>query len=278
VLRRVILMPCALAATLATPLPARAANKDIERLQIQISSLQGQLADLQRVSEDTLKEIKRLNESLAEQNASMRRLVADRRVQEEAISAALKDINDRVSDMSERMQAAPAAAAPAPGSGTIGPAGPGVPPTTAGGPAAAPITPGAGAPAPVAPNPNAPAPRELYTQAYADYARGNYDLAIQEYSDYLRSYPDTDLSDNAQYWIGECQYSKQKYPEAIEAWDELLRQYPSSDKIPDARFKKGMALERLGRRSQALLEYRFVSERFPNSEAGRKAREKLNPR
>jgi len=279
VLRRVTLMLCALAAPLATPLPALAANKDIERLQIQISSLQGQLADLQRASEDTLKEIKRLNESLAEQNASMRRLVADRRVQEEAISAALKDINDRVSDMSERMQAAPAAAAPAPvGSGTIGPAGPGVPPTTAGGPAAAPITPGAAAPAPVAPNPNAPAPRELYTQAYADYARGNYDLAIQEYSDYLRNYPDTDLSDNAQYWIGECQYSKQKYPDAIEAWDELLRQYPSSDKIPDARFKKGMALERLGRRSQALLEYRFVAERFPNSEAGRKAREKLNPR
>ena len=99
-LRRVILMMCALAAALATPFPALAANKDIERLQIQISSLQGQLADLQRVSEDTLKEIKRLNESLAEQNASMRRLVADRRVQEEAISAALKDINDRVSAMS----------------------------------------------------------------------------------------------------------------------------------------------------------------------------------
>ena len=277
-LRRVTPMLCALAATLATPFPAFAANKDIERLQIQISSLQGQLADLQRATEDTLKELKRLNESLAEQSASTRRLVADRRVQEEAISAALKDINDRVSDMSERMQAAPAAAAvPAP---VVTYPAPGTPPVAAGGPAAAPITPGTVAPAGpgVPPNPQAPAPRELYTQAYADYARGNYDLAIQEYTDYLRNYPDTDLSDNAQYWIGECQYSKQKYPEAIEAWDELFRQYPSSDKIPDARFKKGMALERLGRRSQALLEYRFVAERFPNSEAGRKAREKLNPR
>ena len=266
-LRRVILLLCALAA----PIPALAANKDIERLQIQISALQGQIADLQRVSEDTLREIKRLNESLADQSASMRRLVADRRVQEEAISAALKDITDRVSDLSERVQTMPAAA-PAPSAPVYTlPA-----PTAAGGPAAAPITPGA--PGPVVPNPQAPAPRELYTQAYADYARGNYDLAIQEYSDYLRNYPDTDLSDNAQYWIGECQYSKQKYPEAIAAWDELLRQYPSSDKIPDARFKKGMALEKLGRRSQALLEYRFVAERFPNSEAGRKAREKLSPR
>jgi TolA-binding protein len=64
----------------------------------------------------------------------------------------------------------------------------------------------------------------------------------------------------------------------VEAWNELLRQFPSSDKVPDARYKKGLALERLGRRSAALVEYRFVADRFPNSEAGRKAREKLSPR
>jgi tol-pal system protein YbgF len=267
VFRRAILVVWVVAA----PFPALAANKDIERLQIQISSHQGQLADLQRAVEDNLRELKRLNESLADQNATTRRLLQDRRVQEEAISAALKDINDRVADLSERMQTAPAPTAPPLAGAT--PSNP-----NAGGAAAVPINPGAPRPAPVVPNPQAPAPRELYTQAYADYARGNYDLAIQEYTEYLRNYPDTDLSDNAQYWIGECEYSKQKYPEAIAAWDELLRQYPSSDKLPDARFKKGMALEKLGRRSQALLEYRFVAERFPNSEAGRKAREKLNPR
>jgi tol-pal system protein YbgF len=267
VLRRAILILCAL----ALPLPALAVNKDLERVEMQLSSLQGQLADLQKISEETLRELKRLNESLADQNASTRRLVQDRRVQEEAISAALKDITDRMADLSERVQTMPA------GAPTAGP--PALPaPSAAGGPAAAPIPPGTPVPAPGPAGAQAPAPRELYTQAYADYARGNYDLAIQEYGEYLRNYPDTDLSDNAQYWIGECQYSKQKYPEAIAAWDELLRQFPSSDKLPDARYKKGMALERLGRRSQALLEYRFVAERFPNSEAGRKAREKLNPR
>jgi tol-pal system protein YbgF len=269
VVRRVILVLCAL----AVPWPALAANKDIERLQIQIGALQGQIADLQRVSEDTLRELKRLNESLAGQNASVRRLAQERRVQEEAISAALKDITDRVADLSERMQTAPAAAYAGPAAEAL----PG-PSPAAGGPAAAPIAPGSVPPVAAPVHSQVPAPRELYTQAYADYARGNYDLAIQEYTEYLRNYPDTDLSDNAQYWIGECQYSKQKYADAIEAWDELFRQYPSSDKLPDARYKKGMALERLGRRSQALLEYRFVADRFPNSEAGRKARERLNPR
>ncbi len=261
VLRRSRRIVVALAFLLAAPAVGGAANKDIERLQFQISSLQGQIADLQRTTEDALKELRRLNESLAEQTALARKASQDRRQQDEAIASTLKDLNERLQELSERMQTM--AASPAPAMGTV-----------PGGPDAA-TGPG---PTPGAPPAAAPAPRELYTQAYADYARGNYDLAIQEYTDYLKNYPDTDLSDNAQYWIGECLYSKGRFEEAVEAWNELLRQYPSSDKLPDARFKKGMALERLGRRSQALLEYRAVAERYPNSEAGRKAREKISPR
>src|SRR5262249_1843579 len=122
-----------------------------------------------------------------------------------------------------------------------------------------------------------PAPRELYSQAYADFARGNYDLAIQSFTEYLRGYPSTDFSANAQSCIGECLYGKQKYQEASEAWNQLFRDFPASDKLPDARVKKGMALEKLGRRSQALVEYRYVIDRFPNSSAARIARERLNP-
>jgi tol-pal system protein YbgF len=122
-----------------------------------------------------------------------------------------------------------------------------------------------------------PAPRELYSQAYADYARGNYDLAIQGFQEYLKNYPTTDFSDNAQYWIGEALYGKGKYAEAIEAWKTLFRDHAASDKLPDGHVKSGMALEKLGRRSQALLEYRFVVDRYPNSQAARIARERLNP-
>ena len=67
------------------------------------------------------------------------------------------------------------------------------------------------------------------------------------------------------------------YAEAIEAWNTLFKDSPTSDKIPDARVKKGMALERLGRKSQALVEYRYVVDRFPNSQAARIARERLTP-
>ncbi|HET9317282.1 MAG TPA: tol-pal system protein YbgF [Vicinamibacteria bacterium] len=259
---------------------ARAANKDMERLYVQIAALQGQIADMQRASEESLKEIRRLNEVLAEQNANLQKGVHDQRVQSEALQASVRELNEQISELKERMDGMRAQASAAPQVYT--PTG-GTPPPGVGGslpPGASPPPPGttpapagSGAPVPA----NAPPPRELYSQAYADYARGNYDLAIQEYREYLRLYPTTDFSDNAQYWIGECLYSKQRFSEAVEAWDELLRAYPSSDKLPDARLKKGMALERLGRRRDALAEYRTVVERYPNSEAGRKARERLSP-
>ena len=245
--------------------PVQAANKDLERLYIQIAALQTQVADLQRASEDSLKEIRRLNESLAEQSGALRRGAEEQRLREEAFQNALKEFTERLGEMGERLDAARAATAagnPAPQVYT--PTGTPPPPGTV-------VT----SPPPAQPPAGVPPPRELYSQAYTDYARGNYDLAIQGYQEYLRNYPDTEFADNAQYWIGECLYSKQKFPEAIQAWDDLFRKYPSSDKLPDARFKKGLALERLGRRRDAAVEYRFVMDRYPNTEAARKSREKI---
>jgi tol-pal system protein YbgF len=237
--------------------PALAQKQEVQRLQVQVATLQVQISDLLRLGQENQREIKRLNEALAEQTQLVRKLVQDQRLQLEALQTATRENGERLAELSERVQGAalpPAGYAPAASASPGEVPGPGAPPAAA-----------------------APPPRELYTQAYADYARGNYDLAIQGFQEYLRNYAGTDFADNAQYWIGECLYGKLQYEEAIEAWNVLLRDYAASDKLPDARVKKGMALEKLGRRSQAQLEYRFVVERFPNSPAARIAREKLNP-
>jgi tol-pal system protein YbgF len=247
---------------------AGAASRELEHLQVQVSTLQTQVSDLQRLAEDNQKELKRLNEQLAAQTAAYQKASQDRRVQDEQMQLSLKEMSERLGELNERLQPGVAtASAPAPSFGAP-PVNRDVSSSTSQPPLTPPSSAVAGTP---------PAPRELYSQAYADYARGNYDVSIQGFQEYLRAYPNTDFSDNAQYWIGECLYGKQKYAEAIEAWNTLIRDFPSSDKLPDGRFKKGLALERLGRRSQALIEYRYVSEHYPNSDAGRKAREKLNP-
>jgi tol-pal system protein YbgF len=259
-------------ALLGAATPVHAANKDMERLQIQVASLQGQVSDLTRLIEDQAKELRRLNELLADHGALLRKHGQDERAGQESLQSSVREWGERLSSLDERLQQQAAvlaalqrAASEAAQAGL--PAGnPSLPPGTVG---SQPPPSTGGAPP--------PAPRELYSQAYADYARGNYDLAVQGFQEYLRGAPGSDLADNAQYWIGECHYGKQRFNDAIDAWNALLRDFPSSDKLPDARVKKGMALERLGRRSQALIEYRFVVDRYPNSSAARIARDKLNP-
>jgi len=258
VIRRLILG----AALLSFAAPSRAANKDLERLQQQISNLETALADLKRGSDDNAKELRRLNEALADENASLKKSIADQKVQWESFQSSLKEISDRVGALGEKLQAFQG-----------GGAYPTQIPSGSGATGSVPSSPGSAPPPPS----TTAAPRELYSQAYADYARGNYDLAIQGFEDYLRQFPNTDFSDNAEYWIGECLFGKGKYLEATDQWKKLFSDYPTSEKIPDAHYKRGIAYEKLGQRSKALLEYRFVVDHYPNSEAGRRARDKLNP-
>ncbi len=260
------LVAVVLAGGLLAASTSAAASRDMERLQLQVSGLQGQVTDLQRQVEDLQRELRRLNESLAEQNANQKKSLQEQQAREESILALLRDLQEKLAEVNALAQR-PAAAVAAPVEPGFGAA---LPPTVPG----APVAPGGVAGAPPA---SAPAPRELYSQAYADFARGNYDLAIQGFQEYLRAYPATDFSDNAQYWIGECLYGKQRYQEAIDSWKLLYRDFPSSDKLPDAHVKSGMAYEKLGRRSQALVEFRFVVDRYPNTQAARIARDRLNP-
>lgn len=270
---------------LASVATASAANKDIQNLQAQVTNLQGQVADLQRALEDNVqaiqRELKRLSDAVAEQNAVQKRALQDRRLQDETLQSSIRDISDRLSELRERFQAAqsvPPAMPPPAGAPTFATPAPGEP---AGVPSTAPTPAPFASPSPTTvPSPAAPvvptpqAPRELYSQAYADFARGNYDLAVQGFQEYIKNYK-TDFTDNAQYWIGECHYGRQQYQEAVNSFDTLARDYPTSDKLPDSHVKKGLALEQLGKRSEAIREYRIVIDRYPSAPAARIAREKL---
>ena len=241
---------------------------------MQIATLQGQIAEIQRASEESRAELRRLTELIAEQNALLKKSVADRRQQDEAVAASLKELGDRVAEVAEALDAIRAQATPlltplpaadaAAGGHPRGRSRDARRPSRR--PRPRPRPPGR--PRPLASSTARPTPT---TPAATTTSRS------QGFAEYIRNYPGTDFTDNAQYWIGECLYGKKMYAEAIEAWNTLFKDYPASDKLPDARVKKGMALERLGRKSQALVEYRYVVDRYPNSQAARIARERLTP-
>ena len=139
----------------------------------------------------------------------------------------------------------------------------------------------AGAPPPTSAGAGAPAagrtaePTQLYNSAYTDYLHGNFDLAIQGFKEYATRYPDTDLADNALYWIGECNYSKKSYKEAIDAFTQLLNTYKTSDKAAAALLKKGLAYLELGDRAQAVINLQYVLYEHPGTKEADLARTRL---
>ncbi len=118
-------------------------------------------------------------------------------------------------------------------------------------------------------------PEELYHNAYADYSKGNYQLAVLGFEEYVRRFPESELADNAQYWVGESYFSSGEFPKAIGAFDELIQRYPYGDRLSGAHLKKGLSYLEENQTPQGVLELQYVIENFPQSDESRLARDHL---
>lgn len=121
-----------------------------------------------------------------------------------------------------------------------------------------------------------PSPEELYNSAYGDFLKNNYDLSKQGFEEYLKNYPDTELSDNAQFWIGECSYRQRKYSDAIQAYDKVIQSYPKGDKAPAAALKKGFSLLEIKDNEAGIRELRTLIQKYPGSDSAQLAKDRLN--
>jgi tol-pal system protein YbgF len=120
-----------------------------------------------------------------------------------------------------------------------------------------------------------PNPEALYNTAYSDFSKGNYELAIAGFQEYAGRFPDSDLADNALYWIGECRFSQGSYRAAVDGFDAMLERYPSSDKAAAADLKKALAFLELNQVGQAIVQFEHVVSNYPSSDEARVARDRL---
>ena len=118
--------------------------------------------------------------------------------------------------------------------------------------------------------------QELYDRSRDKYLNRDYVEAEQGFQRFLDDFPDTDLSDNALYWIGECRFARGDDRGAMAAFQTMLHEYPLGNKVPDALVKVGRTLERLGDVEGAKRRFREVTRRFPDSEPARLATESLS--
>jgi TolA-binding protein len=127
---------------------------------------------------------------------------------------------------------------------------------------------GSGAPPPDAPCQPA---SQLYPDANSDRGAGKYDLALKEYADYLRCYGNLPLAPNAQFYIGTIHALQGDNEAAVQDFDVVLEKYPDNNKTPDALYAKGLALVKVGRRTDGADEFAELIRRFPKSDLALKA-------
>jgi tol-pal system protein YbgF len=249
-------------------------TSDVEKLQSQIADLQEQVAQAKRTSAGK-EEVQGVNQRIADQTQTLLKsnaaLVAKVDQIDEKMNntqGGIEQTNYRVDKMAQQLTqlqhdvdelkaaSARATAQPAGGEMNVAP-----PPT---------ITP--------VPMP-APAPGEdpvqMYQAAYRDYQRGNFDLAIAGFREFATKNPNSDLADNAAYWMGESLYSQKKYREAIAQFDSVVTKYPKSDKVAGALLKKGYAYIALGEKSQGIVQLQYVVHEHPTSPEAAVARQRL---
>lgn len=249
------------AAAMVALLSGCVTGSDFERLERQVGDLQDEITALKRQS-SSKQEVEQLNQSLRDQTDRLLRTSAD-------VAAKVGEVDDRIQNLQGGIEQtnhridrivqqlsqaerdiASLRSGSVTGDGISGSVN--VTPSNAGGD-----------------------PVQLYQSAYQDYQRGNYDLAIAGFREFVQGNPNSDLADNAAYWIGESLYSQRKYKQAIEQFNRVINGYPRSDKVPAALLKKSYAYVELGERAQAIVQLQYVVHEHPQSSEASLARQKL---
>ena len=115
----------------------------------------------------------------------------------------------------------------------------------------------------------------LYNTAYADFAKGNYALAISGFEEYEQKFPDKPNADNALYWVAECKFSQGDFAGAVAGFDQMLSKYTDSDKAAAANMKKALAYLEQNDIQRAILQLRYVHGSFAGTDEAKIARDKL---
>jgi tol-pal system protein YbgF len=201
-------------------------------------------SDFDRVRSDQLAATTRMDEARDE----MQRITARQDAQEQAMqeirgnAARMKEIENRLATLEERIGKLAAA------------------------PAAAPV---------LERPPEWRSPEEMYEVAVGQVKGGNPKKGRETLTDFAVKYPDHKLIPNVLYWKGEAFYAEKDFENAILTFQDVVDRYPRGDKAPDAMFKQGLAFLALKDSKNARIVLDLVQKKYPKSKAAEMAKKKV---
>ena len=117
--------------------------------------------------------------------------------------------------------------------------------------------------------------RDNYQAAFELLKQQRYEPAAMAFEQFLVSYPDSELADNAQYWLAESHYVTQLFAKALGEFEVVITKFPRSRKVPDALLKMGYCNYELEEWAAAREALERVQAEYPDTTAARLAGQRL---
>ncbi len=118
--------------------------------------------------------------------------------------------------------------------------------------------------------------RVIFQTALRDRSRGNDDLARQGFQEFLSRYPQSELADDATYWLAEINYAAGAYAPALDGFHDLLARYPSTELAAAVLLKTGYCQLALGQDQAGRQTLQQLIAAHPGSEEAALARDRLH--
>jgi tol-pal system protein YbgF len=118
--------------------------------------------------------------------------------------------------------------------------------------------------------------RDNYHAAFELLKQQQYDAAASAFKQFLATYPDSQLADNAQYWLAESYYVTGQFDQALREFSVVIDEHPQSSKVADALLKMGYCNYELKRWDAAREALTRVRTEFPDTTAARLADQRLD--
>ena len=117
--------------------------------------------------------------------------------------------------------------------------------------------------------------RDNYQAAFELLKEQRYEPAALAFQQFLVSYPESQLADNAQYWLAESYYVTDQFENALKEFEVVISKHPRSRKVPDALLKIGYSNYELERLDAARSSLARVQSEYPDTTAARLAEQRL---
>ncbi len=119
-------------------------------------------------------------------------------------------------------------------------------------------------------------PESAYKSALNLLESGKPAVAKQAFEKFIAEYPNSNLTPNAYYWLGESSYTLKQYDQAILTFKDVPNKYPKHPKAAAAMLKTAFAYLKLGDKDNARFYLQTLLEQYPGSEPSGLAKKQLS--